>query len=171
MLQDIDFTPEASQFILEVKAEVSPFSPINYAEFKDLTQKYRVAAGMEAKPMPEEIKKAAEVVVTITAEVDALTQSIEGEERGLIDQPVIPEAATKRLKSLQVKRNRAESRLSAAKSEYDRLVASFIIFACCSPVPVLMAPFISLWSHLVLNLYCSAHLSPRRYIYQTCPSR
>ncbi|GAJ04693.1 unnamed protein product, partial [marine sediment metagenome] len=53
MLQDIDFTPEASVFILEVKAEVSPFSPINYAEFKDRAQKYRRAAGMVGVEMPE----------------------------------------------------------------------------------------------------------------------
>ncbi len=125
MLQDIGFTPEAADFILMVKAEESPFSPINFAEFKDLTQKYRVAAGMEAKPMPEEIKTAADEVVRLTAERDALTQSIEEEQRGLIDQEVIPEETTKRLKSLQVKRNRAESKLSAAKSEYDRLVAEW----------------------------------------------
>ncbi|GAI88128.1 unnamed protein product, partial [marine sediment metagenome] len=121
----IDFTPEASAFILEVKAEVSPFSPISYAEFKDLTQKYRLAAGMEAKPMPEEIKKAAEVVIMLTGERDALMRAIEEEQRGLVAEEVLPEETTKRLKSLQVKRNRAESKLSAAKSEYDRLVAEW----------------------------------------------
>jgi len=125
MLQDIDFTPEASMFILEVKAEVSPFSPINYAEFKDRSQKYRRAAGMEAKPMPEEIKTAAAEVVKLTGEVEALELSITEEKRGLIEGEPIPEAATKRLKSLQVKRNRAESKLSAAKSEYNRLIAEW----------------------------------------------
>ena len=125
MLQDIGFTPEAAMFILEVKAEVSPFSPINFAEFKGLTQKYRVAAGMEAKPMPEEIKTAADEVVKLTAEVEALERSIVEEKRGLIDQEVIPEEATKRLKSLQVKRNRAIAKQEKAKSEYDRLVAEW----------------------------------------------
>jgi len=125
MLQDIDFTPEASMFILEVKAEVSPFSPINFAEFKDLTKKYLVAAGMEAEPMPEEIKKAAGEVVKLTGEVEALGRSIVEEERGLVNQEVLPEAAAKRLKSLRVKRNRAISKLETAKSEYDRLVAEW----------------------------------------------
>ncbi len=125
MLQDIGFTPEASEFILAVKAEVSPFSPINFAEFKDLTQKYRLAAGMEAKPMPEEIKKAADEVVKLTSEVEALNRSIEEEQRGLVKQEVLPEETTKRLKTLQVKRNRAESTLSKAKSEYDRQIAEW----------------------------------------------
>lgn len=125
MLLDIDFTPEAAQFILEVKAEVSPFSPVNFAEFKDRAQKYRLAAGMEAKPMPEEIKTAAAEVVKLTAEVEALEKSIFEEKRGLIDQEVIPEETTRRLKTLQVKRNRAISTLEKAKSEYDRLVAEW----------------------------------------------
>ena len=47
MLLDLGFTPEAADFILMVKAEESPFSPIDFAEFKDLTQKYRIAAGKE----------------------------------------------------------------------------------------------------------------------------
>ena len=125
MLLDLGFTPEAADFILMVKAEESPFSPINYAEFKDLTQKYRVAAGMEAKPMPEEIKQAAAEVVRLTGEVEALELSITEEKRGLIDQEVLPEETVKRLKSLQVKRNRAIAKLEKAKSEYDRLIAEW----------------------------------------------
>jgi len=57
--------------------------------------------------------------------VEALELSITEEKRGLIEGEPIPEAATKRLKSLQVKRNRAESKLSAAKSEYNRLIAEW----------------------------------------------
>ncbi len=125
MLLDLDFTPEAADFILMVKAEETPFSPINFAEFKDLTQKYRRAAGMGVVEMPEEIKTAAAEVVRLTGERDALTRSIEEEQRGLVAEEIIPEETTKRLKGLQVKRNRAESKLSAAKSEYDRLIAEW----------------------------------------------
>ena len=125
MLQDINFTPEAAMFILEVKAEVSPFSPINFAEFKDRTQKYRVAAGMEANPMPEEIKKAAAEVVKLTGEVEALTRSVEEEQRGLVAGEPLPEETTKRLKSLQVKRNRAISTLEKAKSDYNQLLSEW----------------------------------------------
>lgn len=125
MLLDLGFTPEAADFILMVKAEESPFSPINFAEFKDLTQKYRRAAGMEIIEMPEEIKKSASMVVTLTGDVEALERSIAEEKRGLIEAEPIPEETTKRLKSLQVKRNRAISTLEKAKSEYDRLVAEW----------------------------------------------
>ena len=125
MLQDIDFTPEASEFILAVRAEETPFSPVNFAEFKDLTRKYRIATGKEEKPMPEEIKTAASLVVTLTGEVEALARAIVEEQRGLIGRDPIPAAATKRLKSLQVKRNRAISKLETAKSEYDRLGAEW----------------------------------------------
>ncbi len=125
MLLDLDFTPEASQFILWVKAEVSPFSPVNYAEFKDRAHKYRVATGMEAKPMPEEVKKAADLVVALSGEVEALERSIADEERGLIDEEPLPEAATKRIKTLRTKRNRAISELERAKSEYNRQIAEW----------------------------------------------
>ncbi|GAI39177.1 unnamed protein product, partial [marine sediment metagenome] len=79
----------------------------------------------EAKPMPEEIKTAAAEVVRLTSEVEALERSIAEEKRGLIEGEPIPEAATKRLKTLQVKRNRAISTLEKAKSDYDRLVAEW----------------------------------------------
>ena len=125
MLQDIGFTPEAAMFILEVKAEVSPFSPINFAEFKDRTTKYKIAAGLEERPMPEEIKKAAGEVVKLTADLEALQKSIDTEQLGLVKNEVLPEAATLRLKSLQVKRNRAISSLEKAKSDYNRLIAEW----------------------------------------------
>lgn len=125
MLLDLTFTPEAADFILMVKAEESPFSPINFAEFKDLTQKYRQAAGMGVVYMTEEIKKAAEEVVTLTGDVKALERSIVEEKRGLILGEPIPEAATRRLKTLQVKRNRAIAELEEAKTEYNRQVAEW----------------------------------------------
>lgn len=124
-LQEIGFSPADSQYILLVKAEVSPFSPINYAEFKDLTQKYKAAAGMEAKPMSEELKAAAAAVVRLSDEVKSLEESIAEEKRGLVDDEVIPEPAARRLKRLQVSRNRAEAELARVKSEYDRLVAEW----------------------------------------------
>ena len=125
MLQDIHFTPEASQFILSVRAEVSAFSPINYAEFKERTQKYRVAAGMEVKPMPEELKKAAEEVVRLTGEVEALERSIVEEERGLVDEEILPAAATARRDELRVSLHRAEAELARVKSDYASKLAEW----------------------------------------------
>ena len=125
MLLDLAFTPEAAEFILMVKTEESPFSPINFTEFKDLTQKYRVAAGMKARPMPEEIKKAAAEVVRLTDEVKTLTRSIEEERRGLVDEEVLPEETTERLTELQVTLHRAEAELTRVNQEYGRLVAEW----------------------------------------------
>jgi len=125
MLQDIDFTPEASAFILAVKAEVSPFSPINYAEFKERSQKYRIAAGMEVKPMPEELKKAAAEVVRLTGEVEALERSIVEEERGLVDEEILPAAATARRDELRVSLHRAEAELARVKTDYASKLAEW----------------------------------------------
>ena len=125
LLMDMNYDRETAEYLVEVNVGVLAGSPETFEEFKGWTQDWRRAAGLEAKPMSEEIKTAAAEVVRLTAEVEALTQSIEEEERGLVAEEVLPEEATKRLKSLQVKRNRAESKLSAAKSEYDRLVAEW----------------------------------------------
>lgn len=124
LLMDLGYDEKGARFTLGAYiAELG--SPETYDDWKKITTEYKIATGREAKPMPEEIKTAADEVVKLTAEVEALERSIVEEKRGLIDQEVIPEETTKRLKSLQVKRNRAESKLSTAKSEYDRLVAEW----------------------------------------------
>ena len=123
MLLDLGFSPEASLFILTVQTEESPFSPINFAEFKDLTQKYRKASGLEGKPMNEEIRKAATEVIRLTGERDSLQQSIDEEQRGLIGETILPAEATTRLNKLKASLRKAEAALSVAKTEYNRLVA------------------------------------------------
>jgi len=125
MLLDIGFSAEASNFILMVRAEVSPFSPVNYGEFKNLTQKYRRAIGMEAKPMSDEIIAAGALVIKLTKDIEALHLSIKEEERGLIAGEAIPEAASARRDELQVTLHRAESALAAAQVDYDSLVAEW----------------------------------------------
>jgi len=125
MLQDIGFSPEASQFILMVQAEESPFSPMNFSEFKDITTKYLIVTGREAKPMPDEIKQAANEMVRLTGEVESLQRSIKEEKRGLVAEEVLPEAATKRLSGLQVKLHRAEAELARVKTDYDVKVAEW----------------------------------------------
>jgi len=125
MLLDLGFTAEAAQFILMVKTEESPFSPIDYAEFKDLTRKYRVAAGREAKPMSKEIIAAGAEVVKLTSDVKALQTTLKAEERKLIAQEVLPEAATAKRDELRVMLHRAESELRAAQVNYDSLVAQW----------------------------------------------
>jgi len=125
MLQDIGFTPEASMFILQVRAETSPFSPINFSEFKDRSQKYRQAAGMEARPMSDELKAAGTLVIRLTDDIKALESAIKNEDRGLLEGGELPEEATARVTELRVKRNRAISELELARSEYNRLLAEW----------------------------------------------
>jgi len=125
MLLDIGFTPEASHFILMVRAETTPFSPANYQEFKELTQKYRVAAGKEAKPMSEELKAAAAELVKLTAEVKALQKAVKAEEKTLVAEEVLPEAATAKRDELRVSLHRAESALAVAQSDYESQIAQW----------------------------------------------
>jgi len=125
MLLDIGFTPEAAGFILTVKTEETPFSPINFAEFKELTQRYRIAVGREAKPMTEELKVAADEVVRLSAEVESLSEAVKAEEGTLVDEEVLPEAATAKLDELRVALHRAEAELAAAKSHYDSMLAEW----------------------------------------------
>ena len=125
MLIELGFSTDASNFILMVQTEESPFSPKSYEEFKDLTGMLRRSAGMEEKPMSEELKAAAAEVVKLTKDVEALRESVKAEEAKLIPEGTLPEAATKKLKALQVKLHRAEAELARVKSEYDRLVAEW----------------------------------------------
>lgn len=55
MLQDIGFTPEASDFILTVNAEVEEGSPDTYSEFKRMTQNYKASQGFPSKDVPQEL--------------------------------------------------------------------------------------------------------------------
>lgn len=125
LLLDIGFTPEASQFILMVHAETSPFSPKSFSEFMDLTAKYRAAAGMEVKSMPEELKKAGDEVVRLTRDVEALQRSITEEKRGLVSAAVLPESATARLTQLEVALHRAQAELERVQTEYNMRLAEW----------------------------------------------
>ena len=125
MLLDLGFTPEASEFIIEVRTEESPFSPRSLAEFKDRSVKYRRAAGMEVSEMPDELKEAAAQVVELTREVEDLNRSVTAEERLMVKAEVFPETAMEKLTELQVTRNRAVSELARVQAEYDRLVAEW----------------------------------------------
>lgn len=125
LLMDLGYSEAEADYILAINVGSLEGSPETYEEFKEITQKYQRAQAMEVKPMTEEIKKASEEVVRVTGEVETLNRAIADEERGLVEEEVLPEEATKRLKQLRVKRNRALATLQTAKLEYDRLVAEW----------------------------------------------
>lgn len=124
LLMDLNYTMGQALFIMEgYLGELG--SPETFDEFKNITQKYRQAIGLEAKPMGEEIKKAGEEVVRLTKEIETLNRAIEEEKAKFVDQEVLPEETTAKVTELQVARNRAESELFTARLDYDRLVAEW----------------------------------------------
>jgi len=125
LLMDMGYDRETADYLLEINVGVLTGSPHTFEEFKSLTQGWRRAAGLEAKPMPEEIKVAAAEVVTLTKEVEALAESVKAEEGKLIEPETAPEEATAHLKELRVSLHRAEALLASSKGEYERAVAEW----------------------------------------------
>ena len=125
MLLDIGFAADAALFILSVATEESPFSPVTFDEFKDRSQKYRLAAGLGGKPMTEEIKKLGAEVVKLSAEVAAIGGSIKTEQRGLLETEGLPATATARLRELQSTLYKAQAELARVKTDYNAKVAEW----------------------------------------------
>jgi len=125
LLRDLGYDEDEADYILAINVEVLEGSPETFAEFKDLTTKYKLATGREVKPMPEELKAAAAEVVRVTQEKEALELSIEEEKRGFVDEEILPEETTGKLRKLRTSLRRAEAELARVKTEYDRLVAEW----------------------------------------------
>ena len=125
LLMDLGYDEDEADYILAVNIAVEAGSPESFAEFKDLTTKWRKSAGMEATPEVEELKQAAAEVVKLTRDLEILQAAIKEEERKLISEEILPEAATARRDELLVTLHRAESALAVAKSNYDRLIAEW----------------------------------------------
>jgi hypothetical protein len=125
MLLDLGYAPAAADFILTVQTTESPFSPVNFDEFKDRTQKWRLAAGMEGKPMTEEIKRLGADVVRLQAEVDALYKSVQAEQGKLVPDTVIPAEAGTRVKELQALLYKAQAELARVRTDYNAKVAEW----------------------------------------------
>jgi len=118
MLLDIGYEPAAADFILTVQTTESPFSPVTFDEFKDRTQKWRLAAGMEGKPMTEEIKKLGAEIIRLSADIEALQRSIKVEQGKLVPDTVLPAEATARVKELQATLYRVEAELARVQTDY-----------------------------------------------------
>jgi F0F1-type ATP synthase membrane subunit c/vacuolar-type H+-ATPase subunit K len=58
LLQDMGYDADEAEFILEVRVGVAEGSPDTFTEFKEWTQRYRKAMGLEAKIPPPELIKA-----------------------------------------------------------------------------------------------------------------
>ena len=83
MLQDIGFTAEASEFILMVRAETSPFSPYSYQELNKTIQLYRRTQGLSYKIPSEELIQAEKDAKELgTEEAKIRYHQLSKEERG-----------------------------------------------------------------------------------------
>lgn len=125
LLIDLGYSSDQAVFLLTTNVATLAGSPETFIDFKDMTQKYRKAAGLESQAVTEELKKAAAEVVQLTKDLKSLQDSLTDEDRKLIATEVLPPEATKRRDELRVALHRAESALAAAKSNYDRLVAEW----------------------------------------------
>ncbi|KKN22385.1 hypothetical protein LCGC14_0915770 [marine sediment metagenome] len=125
LLMDLGYDEDEADYILAVNVGVLEGSPATFEEFKDWTTKYKIAAGQEVKPMPEELKKAAAELVRISDEVKSLEIAVRTEEQLLVDQDAIPPETEERLKELQVALNRARAEEERLQDAYNTQVAEF----------------------------------------------
>jgi len=125
LLMDLNYSRDQADYLLTTNVQALAGSPETYIDFKDMTQKYRKAVGLESQAVTDELRKAANEVVKLTRDLKSLQDGLTEEDRKLIEAEVLPPEATKRRDELRVILHRAESALAAAKSNYDRLVAEW----------------------------------------------
>lgn len=123
LLVDLGYSQDKAEYLLTINVEVLSGSPETFDDFKGLTDRYKRTQDMETTPVPEEIKTAADELVKIRLEVEALERA-EKEERGkLTAEEEVPDSASATLKQTQVALNRARSELQRQQLAYDSLVA------------------------------------------------
>ena len=125
LLIDLDYTSDQAEYLLTTNVAVLAGSPETLPEYKDLTQKYRRAAGLESKAVPYELKQAALELVRATKERDRLQEAVDQEKAKLIPGEVLPTEATVRLKELEVALHRAESEVARIKQHYEAQMAEY----------------------------------------------
>jgi len=125
LLMDMGYDEDEADYILTINIAALAGSPETYEEFKDITTKYKIAIGKEAKPMNEELKAAAAELARVTDEVANLASAAAAEEKKLIEEEVLPEEATAKRDELRVTLHRAEAALHAAQTDYNSLLAQW----------------------------------------------
>jgi hypothetical protein len=125
LLIDLDYTFDQAEYLLTTNVAVLAGSPETLPEFKDMTQKYRKAAGLESKAVPYELQQAAIELVRATKERDRIKESVDQERAKLIPGEILPESATVRLKELEVALHRAESEVARIKQHYEAQLAEY----------------------------------------------
>lgn len=125
LFMEMGYSEDEADYIIAINIAAEAGSPETFEEFKALTAKYRIAMGLEAKPMPEELKAAAQELARVTLEVESLREAVATEKKLFIEGAIIPEAATKKLDELRVTLHRAESELARVKTDYEIKLAEW----------------------------------------------
>ena len=125
LLMDLGYDADEADYILTVNVGVLEGSPETFAEFKDITKKWRKSSGVETEHVVEEMKQAAAEVVKFSKDLEVLHRRVKEEEATLIKDEALPVEATAKRDELRVMLHRAESALAAAKSRYDGLIAEW----------------------------------------------
>jgi len=125
LIMDLDYTFDQADYLLITNVAVLTGSPETYMEFKDMTDKYRKAVGLEVQPGPEKLKQAAAEVVKLTRDIEVLQAAIKEEEKKLISEDVLPAAATAKRDELRITLHRAEATLEVARSNYNTQIAEW----------------------------------------------
>jgi len=125
LLTDLGYSSDQAEFLLLTNVQVLTGSPEMFIDFKDMTQKYRRAAGLGGKPLPEELKAAGAAVVRLNKEVEDLTRAVKEEEDKIADEETASDEVLAPLKAARVARNRALAELHRVKTDYDALLAQW----------------------------------------------
>ncbi len=125
MLQAIGFASDAAEFILWIRAEASPFSPTNLAEFRERTAAWRGIVGKKPPVEDLELRDARDLLVQHSEDVVLLEEAVRLARRELDDFDIIPEENTAKLRAAQKDLRQGESELRRVQGEYSRLVAAW----------------------------------------------
>jgi hypothetical protein len=123
MLQDIGYSPEASEFILMVAVEESPFSPMSFGEFKSITNKWRDIVTPAGKTESEELKRLADQVVSQTDAVNKIQEDLRSRLAGVIDEDTLSAEERDKINRIRTTLYRAQAELERIKTEYQRQLA------------------------------------------------
>jgi len=125
LLMELKLSRAEAEYLMEINVEVLEGSPETFEEFKKLTDGYNKAVKMDDTKIPDEVRHAADELVKIKLEVDALEKAEKAERRLLVAAGPVPDAASAKLKGIQVAMNRARSELQRIELDYNAKVAQW----------------------------------------------
>lgn len=125
LLLDRGFDSAAAFPSLQTVAEESPFSPVNFSEFKALTQQYKAATEVKSMPVSDDMKAAGELVAMLTGETNSLRELVKQRQAGILDMSMASEQTKAPLREAQAALVNAERSLALATENYKRIVAEW----------------------------------------------